>query len=80
MPTGASAKVGGYIFTLLSEIPDIPNPTEVCMPPDAWNIFASKIGEVGSGMEETPFFFGDCGYLYPPPDPDVGVELVGDPI
>lgn len=46
------------------------------MPTQAWNIFASKIIEVVNGYEESPFFFNDCGYLYPRLDFDIGVELI----
>ena len=51
----------------------------IALPREAWNILASKFIEVTAGLEETPFDFGDCGYLYPRPDPDLGIELVGDP-
>lgn len=40
---------------------------------------ASKFTEVTAGWEDSPFDFGDCEYLYSPADPDLGVELVGDP-
>jgi hypothetical protein len=43
----------------------------------AWNIAASKFIEVATGREKSPFDFGDCGYLRPRPDVDIGVELRG---
>jgi hypothetical protein len=51
----------------------------IALPPNAWNILASKFAEVATGWEESPFDFGDCGYLHPRPEPDLGVELVGEP-
>ena len=59
------------------------------MPWHAWGIAASKFGEVATSFEDSPFDFSECGYIVrihsdgvtsPAPWPDVGVELVGDPI
>lgn len=49
----------------------------VCLPADAWNIAASKVLEVVTGREDSPFYFGDCGYLFDRPSPDFGVRLLG---
>jgi hypothetical protein len=46
----------------------------------AWSIAASKFIEVATGREKSPFDFGDCGYLRPRPDVDIGVELRGEPL
>lgn len=54
-------------------------PGRVCLPSEAWNVAASKFAEVATGREERSFFFGDCGFLHPRPDPDLGVVLLGDP-
>ena len=52
----------------------------LALPPHAWNIVASKFAEVATGWEKSPFYFSECGFLSPPPEPDVGVELVGTPL
>jgi hypothetical protein len=49
------------------------------LPGEAGNCLASKFTEVTYGSEESPFDFGDCGYLYPSPYADPGVEPVGEP-
>lgn len=63
-----------------NEIPAIPDPFVVVLPPDSWGIVASKFAEVVGGWEESPFYFGECGYLSPRPEPDIGIELVGTPV
>jgi hypothetical protein len=75
----------GMIFCIesielyVSYSPDDPqNKGRVALPPDAWNILACKFNEVVYGYEETPFDFGDCGYLSMPAL-DLGIELVGKP-
>ena len=69
--------IGGYV----TKDPDDPAAHgRVALPDHAWKILASKFTEVTEGWEESPFDFADCGYLYPKPDPDLGIELVGDPI
>lgn len=45
------------------------------MPNHAWSIFASKILEVVDGIEDSPFYFNNCGYLYPRLTFDIGIEL-----
>jgi len=52
----------------------------ITLPREAWNILASKFLEVATGREESPFDFGDCGYLHPIPVLDIGIELVGEPV
>ena len=69
-----------FLLCSANEAPAIPDPSVVVLPPDAWNIVASKFSDVVSGREDSPFYFGDCGYLSPRPEPDVGIELVGTPL
>lgn len=76
-PVGSRVRVGKFLLCSSNERPVIPDPLVVVLPPDAWNIVASKFAEVVDGWEESPFYFGDCGYLSPRPEPDVGIELVG---
>lgn len=80
MPVGRRVRVGKFVLCSSNEIPVIPDPLVVVLPPDAWNIVASKFAEVVGGWEESPFYFGDCGYLSHCPEPDVGIELVGTPL
>jgi hypothetical protein len=61
------------------EVPSEPDNRIVVLPAHAWNIAASKFAEVATSWEKSPFDFGDCGYLIPRPQPDVGVELIGQP-
>ena len=77
---GSRVRVGRFVLCSSNEIPVIPDPLVVVLPPDAWNIVASKFAEVVGGWEESPFYFGDCGYLLLRPEPDVGIELVGTPL
>lgn len=77
---GSRVRVGKFVLCSSDEIPVIPDPLVVVLPPDAWGIVASKFAEVAGGWEESPFYFGDCGYLSPRPEPDVGIELVGPPL
>ena len=79
-PVGSRVRVGRFVLCSSNEIPVIPDPLVVVLSPDAWNIVASKFAEVVGGWEESPFYFGDCGYLSPRPEPDVGIELVGTPL
>lgn len=78
-PVGSRVRMGMFEFRSSNEIPLIPDPLVVVLPPDAWNILASKFAEVVSGREESPFYFAECGYLSPRPEPDIGIELVGPP-
>lgn len=64
---------------VISDSPSVREFT-VAMPQAAWRVCASKFMEVATGREEPCFDFGDCGYLVPPPIPDIGVELIGEPI
>ena len=78
-PTGYFVELPGVVLVVASFPRSKPSPDTVRLPRDAWNILASKFAEVAVGREESPFYFGDCGYLSAPPSPDLGVELVGEP-
>ena len=70
----------GHLELYVTDDPSDPHAQgRVSMPRNAWNILASKFVEVTAGYEESPFDFGDCGFLYRRPDPDLGVVLVGEP-
>jgi hypothetical protein len=78
-PIGLVCHVGS-IELYVTEDPNDPHGVgRISLPREAWNILASKIIEVTAGWEKTPFDFGDCGYLDPRPEPDLGIELLGDP-
>lgn len=78
-PAGFVCKVGS-LELYVTNGPDDPHARgRVALPGRAWNILASKFIEVTSGWEDSPFDFGDCGYLNPRPEPDLGVVLVGEP-
>ena len=49
------------------------------MPSDAWNILASKFYDVWEGFDENPFYFNDCGYLYPKNEYDLGILITDMP-
>jgi hypothetical protein len=76
---GAFAELPGLRLVVQESPPKCPRLEVVCLPNQAWNILASKFAEVATGREESPLYFGDCGYLYPHPTPDLGVELEGPP-
>ena len=78
-PLGFTCRVGSVTLYVTDNTADIRGRDRVSMPPQAWNILASKFTEVTYGWEDSPFDFRDCGYLSPPPEPDLGVELDGDP-
>lgn len=78
-PVGTRVPVADWEL-VVAAVPPAERPRRaIHLPPDAWNIAASKFAEVATGWESSPFDFRDCGYLSPPPDPDIGVELVGEP-
>lgn len=78
-PLGLVCSVG-EIELYVSDNPNDPHGKgRIMLPRKAWNILSSKFVEVATGWEESPFDFGDCGYLHPAPVLDLGVELVGDP-
>lgn len=78
-PVGFVCNVGPFELYVTDSPNDAHAKGRIALPRHAWNILASKFIEVTAGMEESPFDFGDCGYLYPRPDPDLGVELIGEP-
>jgi hypothetical protein len=78
-PVGSICTVDSVELYVTNDPKDPNNSGRIALPNDAWNILASKFTEVTWGYEKSPFYFGDCGYLYPRPDPDLGVELVGKP-
>lgn len=78
-PLGLVCHVGPIELYVTEDPSDLHAEGRVALPRDAWNILASKFVEVTAGWEESPFDFGDCGYLHPSPEIDLGVELVGEP-
>jgi len=79
-PDGSRFTVGDWIVGVFGDQPLLDSPKLIALPRTAWSILSSKVAEVASGIEKTPFDFSDCGYLWPPPDPDIGVERVGAPL
>ena len=87
---GGSVQVRNWKFVVDDEPRGVPSPNRtISMPWHAWGIAASKFGEVATSWQTSPFDFSECGYLVridsdgvssPAPRPDLGVELVGDPI
>ena len=78
-PLGLVCRVGAVELYVTEDPSDSHAKGRIALPRDAWNILSSKFVEVTAGWEESPFDFGDCGYLYPRPEIDLGVELVGEP-
>jgi len=78
-PLGLICHVGSIELYVTDDPNDPHREGRVAFPREAWNILASKFTEVTSGREDSPFDFGDCGYLYPRPELDLGIELVGEP-
>lgn len=78
-PLGLVCYVGSVELYVTNDPKDPQCRGRIALPRKAWNILASKFTEVATGWEESPFDFGDCGYLYPRPETDLGVELVGEP-
>ena len=79
-PSGLVCRVGSITVYVTNDPDDPAAHGRVALPDHAWKVLASKFTEVTEGWEESPFDFADCGYLYPKPDPDLGIELVGGPI
>jgi hypothetical protein len=77
---GTFAELRGVTLVVQDSPPAHAKPPVISLPDHAWNILASKFAEVATAREESPFYFGDCEYLYPPPRPDFGAELVGPPL
>ena len=75
LPPGDFAILGTWRLMLSNE--SSASQQVVAMPAAAWNVCASKFMEVATGREESPFDFGSCGFLLPPPTTDIRVELVG---
>ena len=78
-PQGLICSVGEIELYVTDNPNDPHGKGRIMLPREAWNILASKFVEVATGWEESPFDFGDCGYLHPIPVLDLGVELVGEP-
>lgn len=78
-PLGFVCKVGSVELYVTNDPNDPHGKGRISLPNDAWNILVSKFIEVTAGWEESPFDFGDCGYISPRSFPDLGVELVGEP-
>jgi hypothetical protein len=78
-PLGLVCSVGQVELYVSDKVDNPHGKGRVVLPRKAWNILASKFVEVATGWEESPFDFGDCGYLHPAPLLDLGVELVGEP-
>jgi hypothetical protein len=78
-PLGFVCRVGSVTLYVTNDPADVLSQGRVSMPPDAWSVLASKVIEVTAGWEDSPFDFSECGFLAPPPTPDIGVELVGEP-
>ncbi|MBN2267738.1 MAG: hypothetical protein JW725_05385 [Candidatus Babeliaceae bacterium] len=79
-PAGSVCYVGSLELYVTNNPHDPYNKGRIALPKNAWNILASKFVEVTCGWEESPFDFSDCGYLFPEPTIDIGVELVGEPV
>ena len=77
LPPGGFALLDEYELVVSNQISRINK--RISLPADAWNIMASKFIEVAIDFEQSPFDFSDCGYLYPKPAFDIGVELIGKP-
>jgi len=75
--TGYRVRLAEWTLMVDDEVPAQREPLVVTMPGKAWNIAASVLRDVAYGEYDSPFDFGDVGYLSPPPDPDIGVEVVG---
>ncbi|QIL74611.1 hypothetical protein [Hymenobacter sp. HDW8] len=71
--------LGSITLIVSDELPYALRKGTYQMPRDAWNVLASKFMEVAMSLEDSPFDFNDCGYLYPPLEFDLGVELVVKP-
>ena len=76
-PEGYRVNLGDWKLCVSEFVPEHRQAREVTMPAHAWNIAASILRDVAYGEYANPFDFQDCGYLVPPADPDVGVEIVG---
>jgi hypothetical protein len=81
-PDGYRVHLGEWTLAVTEYVPDRPEPRVVAMPGHAWNIAASVLRDAAFGEHEhgNPFDFRDVGYLAPPADPDIGIDVTGDAI
>ena len=78
-PTGYRVHLGAWTLAVEDDVPADPDPLVVTMPGKAWNIAASVLRDAANGDYESPFGFGDVGYLNPRADPDIGIEVETPP-
>lgn len=80
LPEDSLVLLGDWTLQVTERIPDPREPRVVSMPGHAWNIAASVLGDAlrGDYGDGKTMDFREVGYLNPPADPDIGVEVVGD--
>jgi hypothetical protein len=74
---GCGMTCGTWRLMVSDHIVEPPLLRTIAIPAGAWNIAASVLADVAYGEYDSPFYFGDVGFLQPPPEPDIGVELAG---
>jgi hypothetical protein len=83
LPRSSLVAVGGWVLQVSDFVYEVTrtdrgfDPQIVSMPGHAWNVAASILRDVAYGEYDNPWYFGDVGYLNPPIEPDIGVEIVG---
>lgn len=77
-PEGYKTTIGEWTLLVSDYVAESLPERTLSMPGHAWNVAASVLSDVAYGEYENPFDFGDVGYLDPRPDPDLGVEIVGE--
>jgi hypothetical protein len=76
-PNGYFVRLADWTLVVSDFVPSRRDPRAVVMPGRAWDIAASVLRDAAHGVHEqgNPYDFRDVGYLSPPADPDIGIEV-----
>lgn len=77
---GSTLVVGDWSLRVSEDLPQTRERRVISMPGSAWNVAASVLTDAvfRNYGESKAMNFRDVGYLNPPADPDIGVDVIGD--